>query len=333
MAYQPLNYDPKFDALTLYQSFHEEVLILSNAPVHLQVPNIDMKKRGASTQVATPPAVWFKKNVGHYIDRASEICKRNEKALKRSYLPAPYSPCILESEADIVRSAALWLLHPVIIALQSEFRSVGCYAEVTIDDCRCDALVKINGETMVVLEYKNRAHIKKAEFDKGLIKDCSYANRTQIMDMIDLSKSTANKSFMAHNAVALTKQAAAYATKWQTRYVGLFDWDNFFLWNFAGCDLRSGAPKSSQLLGADGHAKWAWGTPVERREDYRKALLGFILEAFKDRNSAKFAHPSPPPFEPSRAEKEKIRAQAEAKRLQRLTAQQAANANLYGRRG
>lgn len=333
MAYQPLSYDPKFDALTLYESFHEEVLILSNAPVHLQVPTIDIRKRGGSTQAATPPAVWFKKNAGHYIDKASEICARNEAALKRSYLPAPYSPCILESEADIVRSAALWLLHPVIIALQSEFKSVGCYAEVTIDDCRCDAMVKINGETMVVLEYKNRGHVNRAQFDKGLIRDPSYSNRDEILDMINAAMQTSNKSLMAHNAVCLTKQAAAYATKWQTRYVGLFDWDNFFLWNFAGCDFRRGASRNSSSLGADGHARWAWGTPVERREDYRKALLGFILEAYKDRCSAKFEHPISPPFELSRAQKEKARAEAEARRRQQQTAQQAALANIYGRRG
>lgn len=333
MAYQPLSYDPKFDSLTLYQSFHEEVLILSNAPVHLQVPTIDIRKRGGSTQAATPPAVWFKKNAGQYIDRASEICKKNEAALKRSYLPAPYSPCMLDSEADIVRSAALWLLHPVIIALQNEFRSVGCYAEVTIDDCRCDALVKINGKTMVVLEYKNRGHINRAQFERGLIRDSSYANRSQILDNIDVAMGTANKSLMAHNAVALTKQAAAYATKWRTRYVGLFDWDNFFLWNFAGCDFRRGAPSQFRTLGADGHAKWAWGTLVERREDYRKALLGFILEAFQDRNNPKFEHPNPPPFELSRAQKEKMRLEAEARRRQQLTPQQAANENVYGRRG
>lgn len=326
-------YDPKFDALTLYESFHEEVLILSNAPVHLQVPTIDIRKRGGSTQAATPPAVWFKKNAGHYIDKASEICARNEAALQRSYLPAPYSPCILESEADIVRSAALWLLHPVIIALQSEFKSVGCYAEVTIDDCRCDALIKINGETMVVLEYKNRGHVNRAQFDKGLIRDPSYSNRDEILDMINAAMQTSNKSLMAHNAVCLTKQAAAYATKWQTRYVGLFDWDNFFLWNFAGCDFRRGASRNSSSLGADGHARWAWGTPVERREDYRKALLGFILEAYKDRCSAKFEHPISPPFELSRAQKEKARTEADARRRQQQTAQQAALANIYGRRG
>ncbi|KAI7783537.1 hypothetical protein LA080_011666 [Diaporthe eres] len=332
MARQPLSYNPKFDALTLYESFHEEVLILSNGPVHLQVPNIDIKKRGASTQVATPPVVWFKKDAGNYVDRASEICKRNEAALKRSYLPAPYSPCILESEADIVRSAALWLLHPVIIALQSEFRLVGCYAEVTIDDCRCDALIKINGETMVVLEYKNRGHIKMHEFNQGRIQDSSYANRSTILDTIDETLNRGDESTMEHNAMCLTKQAAAYATKWKTRFVALFDWDSFFLWHFAGMDFRTRTAKSPTGVAHDGHAPWAYGTPVRRREDYRKALLGFVLESYQDHNNAKFEHPQEPPYEMSRQQKLKKRSEAEARRQQQLSAQQAANSSVYGRR-
>lgn len=332
MSRQPLSYHPKFDALTLYESFHEEVLILSNGPVHLQVPNIDIRKRGASTQAATPPVVWFKKDAGNYIDRASEICARNEAALRRSYLPAPYSPCILESEADIVRSAALWLLHPVIIALQSEFKLVGCYAEVTIDDCRCDALIKINGKTMVVLEYKNRGHIKMDEFNQGRIQDCSYANRAAILDEIKKTQQNNSESTMDNNAICLTKQAAAYATKWRTRYVALFDWDNFFLWHFAGLDFRPRAARGPSAVAHDGHAAWALGTPVRKREEYRKALLGFVLEAYQNRNSAKFEHPQEPPFEMSRKDKIKKRNDAEARRQQQLTAQQVANASVYGRR-
>lgn len=332
MSRQPLSYHPKFDALTLYESFHEEVLILSNGPVHLRVPNIDIRTRGGSTQAATPPAVWFKKNVNVYIDRASEICARNEATLRRSYLPAPYSPCILDSEADIVRSAALWLLHPVIIALQSEFKLVGCYAEVTIDDCRCDALIKINGKTIVVLEYKNRGHIDMDEFNQGRIEDYSYSNRAAILDKIKNAQRNGGESAMDNNAMCLTKQAAAYATKWKTRYVALFDWDNFFLWHFAGMDFRQRTAGSPSGVAHDGHAAWALGTPVRKREEYRKALLGFVLEAYQNRNSAKYEQPQDAPFEMSKQQKAKKRSDAEAKRQQQLTPQQAANASVYGRR-
>ncbi|KAL1857437.1 hypothetical protein Daus18300_010410 [Diaporthe australafricana] len=138
---------------------------------------------------------------------------------------------------------------------------------------------------------------------------------------------------MTNNATCLTKQAAAYSTKWKTRYVGLFDWDSFFLWHFAGKDFRPTARKTSTTMGDDGHAAWAYGTFVSHREDYRKALLGFVLEAYQDRNNAKFEQPQEAPFENSRQLKAKKRADAEARRQQGLTPQQTANASVYSRRG
>jgi hypothetical protein len=327
------SYDPKFYSLTLYESFSEEVLILSNGPVHLQVPKIDIRARGRSTQVATPPAVWFKKDVDEYLTRAKAICAANEANLRRSYLPAPYQPCILETEADIVHASALWLLHPVIIALQSQFekQQVQCHAEVTIDDCRCDALIKIDGEVMVVLEYKNRGYIKPAEFAAGRVWDFSTPNRGAIVDTINMIVGTKQESALANNAKCLTKQAAAYASKFGTRFVALFDWDNLFLWHFAGKDFRTGRPSKLPHTAFDGHARWAYGTPVESRKHYRKALLGFIMDAYSEKKNAKFEQPQAAPFEPTRAELQRARAQAEAKRLADMTAQQRANANMYRR--
>lgn len=329
----PLTYDPKFDALTLYKSFDEELLTLCTAPVHLQVPRIDIRTRGGSTQIATPPVIWFKKDVSRYLVIGNQICAANEATLKRSYLPAPYNPCVLETEADIVRSAALWLLHPVVIALQAEFNSqpVECHAEVTIDDCRCDALVKINGKVVVVIEYKNRGYISRTEFEQGRMRDGSYANRSNILDTIKRVQRKGYESAMENNATCLTKQAAAYSSKWKTRYVALFDWDNLFLWHFAGKDFTP-SRKPSDLLGPDGHAKWAYGTPVLDRKDFRKALLGFIIEGYNNRHGAKFGEPDPTPFELTRAQKEKRRAQSDADRLASMTPQQRANLKVYGPR-
>jgi hypothetical protein len=328
----PPKYDAKFDDLTIFNSFNEELLILCDPPAHLQVPKIDIRSRGGSTQVATPPVIWFKKDVRNYTMSATQICNSVEAELQRSYLPAPYSPCILQSEADIVRSAALWLLHPIVIALQKSFtkQQVGCYAEVTIDDCRCDALIKIGGLVVAVIEYKNRGYIKRAEFEKGRMRDPSYANRGNILDTITRAKKQGYESAMENDAMCLTKQAAAYSTKWKTRFVALFDWDNMFLWHFAGKDFQAKC-KPSDLVASDGHAKWAYGTHVEDRRDFRKALLGFIIEGYNDRFGAKFTEPKPPPFEPSRADKDRKRAQSNADRLAGMTPQQRDNANMYRR--
>ncbi|POS70773.1 hypothetical protein DHEL01_v210831 [Diaporthe helianthi] len=62
---------------------------------------------------------------------------------------------------------------------------------------------------------------------------------------------------MDNNATCLSKQAAAYSTRFGTRYVALFDWDTLFLWNFAGKDFKRGARAGPQayLYGHDGHAR------------------------------------------------------------------------------
>lgn len=323
-------YDPKHEALTLYQSFEEEVLLLAkplSASKWLTVP-IDIRSRGVSTQKANPPAVWFPRHVGTYLSKAQQLCDKHERPLNRSYLPAPYVPCPLVTEADVVRSAALWLIHPVVKALQNEYSNVECLAEVTSSDCRCDAMIKIDGLEVVVLEYKNRGYIKAPEFLQGCIKDSTPANRSEIVRKIGQAvNGTTFKTLMNDDAACLTKQAAAYATRYGTRYVGLFDWDSFFLWNFAGMKFN---PGSRDL--PDGHARWAYGTMVTNREDYRKALLGFVMEAYANRRHPGYERGQREPFEISPIQQAKMRKEAEERRLAQLGPKKAALSKVFGRR-
>lgn len=320
-SYAP--YDPKFDRMTLYQSFDEEVLLLTPSSSKLRPTTINLQKKGASTQDAMPPTVWFPRPEGEFVQQARTIIDDASMRHKLSgtYLPAPYHPCILNSETDIVQASVLWLLHPVIKALQMVFPNVECAAEVTIGDCRCDALVTIAGYHIAVIEYKARGNIYHGDFHAGMIPDCSVKNRPNIHDAIAKGKAgTVLQSCMGHNATCLTKQAMAYATKWETRYVALFDWDHLFLWNFAGMDFEPARPTS-----------WAFGTWVGSRRNYRSALLGFILEAYQDKMSPKFRRGMEPPFEPSKKQLETARKQKEDERRQKMTPQQRALQDMYRR--
>lgn len=307
--------------MTLYASFREEVLLLTPPSKKLRVPLININRKGPSTQDAQPPAVWFPISEDDYVDRAEKTINnpgvKNE--LLRSYLPAPYSPCILNSETDIVQASVLWLLHPVIKALQAIFPRVECAAEVTIGDCRCDALVSIGGKPIVVLEYKNRGNIIRSEFFEGMIEDCSPSNKADIKKAMDAAqKDTKLQSRMANNATCLTKQAMAYAIKWRTRYVGLFDWDHLFLWNFAGMNFEPVKP-----------SEWAFGTWVEKRKHFRSALLGFILAAYVNKGDARFRKGMEAPFEPTQMQRDQQRQQQQAKQQQMMTSQQKATQNMY----
>lgn len=305
--------------MTLYASFFEEVLVLTRPPNNLRPPNIDMGAKGKSTQKAIAPVVWFERLESDYVRRADGIIenKRIKDELLRSYLPAPYSPCILNTETDIVQASVLWLLHPVIKALQALFPNVECAAEVTVGDCRCDALITIGGRHIAVLEYKNRGNLHEKEFKAGLVADFSPAHRPAVLARIDAGTKTRYQSAMGESAACLTKQAMAYATRWETRYVGLFDWDSLFLWNFAGV-----------CFGPDKPCQWAYGTWVKDRKNYRSALLGFVLEAYNSRMDPRFNVGSAAPFELTAAQKAALR----EKRKQQMTPQQQANQQIFGRR-
>lgn len=312
---------PNWNQMTVYDSFQHEVLLLTKAPSNLRVPSIDINKKGQSTQAAVPPKIWFPKDIKIYNDYANNVLQAQRTALSGTYLPAPYNTCVLNSEADIVQASVLWLIHPVIVALQAHYPDTSCAAEVTIDDCRCDALISIGNRPLVVIEYKNRGNLKKADFDRGRVDDCSEQNKAFINQKIGEAQAKRLGSCMADDATCLTKQAAAYATKWKTRHVVLFDWDGMFLWNFAGFNPLTPMPqRGSTAKPVAGHAEWAYGTWVQRRCEYRKALLGFVMEALRDKSRQGWEkNGARAPWVPSPAEKERRRVALEAARLAKMS--------------
>jgi hypothetical protein len=72
------------------------------------------------------------------------------------------------------------------------------------------------------------------------------------------------------NAVKLSQQAAAYAIRQRTQFIGLFDWDSMFLFQFCKLDL------AKKDIG-----DWAYGTWVEDTVPtfFRKTLFGFLVAA------------------------------------------------------
>lgn len=195
---------PNWNSITLFESFQHEVQVLAPAPNNLRVANIDITKKpqGLSTQNAKAPQIWFPRKVAVYTQRAGQIIHKHRDALSESYLPAPYNPCVLRSESDIVQASVLWLLHPVVKALQAEFPNVQYAAEVTIDDCRCDALISIKNEPMVVIEYKSRGNLKRLQFEDAKIDDSSEENKVYIGEMREEAETRKHKSKLHENRSA-----------------------------------------------------------------------------------------------------------------------------------
>lgn len=328
-----LPYDVKHDALSVFDSFFEELLLLERASSFLRVPEMNLANRGGSTIEAKAPAIWFPRDVRRYTAQSENLRKQYKHRLQQSYIPAPYVPCVLETESDVVAASALWLLHPVIKALQLCFRDVRCQAEVSSGDCRCDAMVSIGGRNVFVLEYKNRGYLKSSEFESARRTDWSFDKEKEIEKAIsDVGKKPGQMgTLLGHNAAVITKQAVAYASRWRTRHVGIFDWDHLFLWNFASMKMKQ-TPDGIVCE----HGSWAWGTWVDRRDQYRAALLGFILESHAKLTASRpdLASPIPwKPLPPSPADIQRARMEADRKRKAQMSASEQKVDAVFRRRG
>jgi hypothetical protein len=262
------------------------VSILDKSPAPLQA-KIDLRNWGGSTISSPPPAQWIPRDVEDYLAQGEGLLTADnarKKALNRSYLPATYITCPLSSEADVVRASILWFVHPIIVALQSWNPAVVCKSEVTGtaygDGTRCDTMIQVGEHTVVVLEYKNRGYLNHQDFYKGCYQVPQGAQRTldaitdyriktsRRFELLSMDKTGMGTS-MGHNAAIITKQAVAYSVAHKVRHVALFDWDTLFLWNFAGTRWDWSVDRR---LTSKPNPRWAFGTLVDRRELFRKAL-------------------------------------------------------------
>ena len=314
------------DAITLYQSFNSPFLLMTNQGSYLQ--KAASHQRAKTTLDTEPPKIWFPISATYYADLALAELKRHDivKALSRSYLPSPESPISLASESDVVRAAALWFLHPVIKAMQAIVPGAKCAAEVVDIGVRCDVLITVNGSNVAVLEYKNRGYLSRNDFMRAYVADSTERNAREV-----ISKTTAGfeidqdgwRTQLGGNSVILTKQAAAYATRFGTKYIALFDWDSLFLWDFAGMKIYG--------KGAAKQGDWAYGTWVEGRDRFRVVLLGFFLRAYHARRDkgSRYNDRSWSPWVPTPAQQERRRQEYDAQQRQKMGSK---NVDAYGRR-
>ncbi|KAB5566755.1 hypothetical protein GE09DRAFT_1219015 [Coniochaeta sp. 2T2.1] len=318
------------DNITLYECFSTPFLLMSNKGSNLQ--KIASPDRADTTMATPPPRIWFRISAREYEDIADQYLKQQQvrSVLSRSYLPSQELPLCLDSESDIVRASALWFLHPVIKAMQTLVPGATCAAEVVEPGVRCDVLIRVGDLNIAVLEYKNRGYLSRTNFVQASIEDASNPVAANIIRSMDPPKSTdRNKTQpmdvtrLGGNAIILTKQAGAYATRFGTKYVALFDWDSLFLWKFAALKLL---PRHMGI-----HGEWAYGTWVEGRDRFRIVLLGFFMKAYQDRKNkgSQYGYPARDPWLPSQEELNRRRQAYEAQQRQKIGSK---NVEAYSRR-
>lgn len=167
------------------------------------------------------------------------------------------------------------MLHPINLAINAKYENtpIYCLAENSKERIRCDITWKYrDGEdlkTIAVLELKRRGALSWEDFG------CAESNAGNREDkMQEAYANTYDGDDVAttfkNNAIPLSKQAAAYAIRQKTRFVGLFDWNYTFLFQFCQLDL------AEKNIG-----DWAYGTWVQETEPtfFRRTLFGFLVAA------------------------------------------------------
>jgi hypothetical protein len=233
------------------------------------------KNSGASTEATDPPKLWIEYPVENYITRADAELQQDGDRLQ-AYLPVVESPFMIFTEADVVRAATLYVLHPINEALNARYQDgIYCRSESKQQSGgRCDVVWQAwdsaseDWTVIAVLELKNRGVLDWS--------DCSGAlqNQSNYAQAIQAAWATTENTLFENNMIPIAKQAAHYAWSTGTHYVAVFDWDSLFMFRYERADFES------KSIG-----DWTYGTWVQ--EDgvatFRKALLGFLLEAYEAR--------------------------------------------------
>ncbi len=192
--------------------------------------------------------------------------------------PATYH----NSEGDVVRSAAQYLLHPVNQVLSSHAGALmRCQSEATANRVRSDITYyrgpnaqNLAFKAFAVIEFKKRGVIKQTEF-AATIRHRVQPSAAQVQATITAALATANETYFGGDALVLIKQAASYAIAHRTPFVALFDWDFLVLVHFTQMAITADITDVGNYCELD-------IIPNAQSQRMRAALLGFLAHAYNN---------------------------------------------------
>jgi hypothetical protein len=243
---------------------------------------------GTTTEHTEPPKYHSTRALADYTNAGQTAVTAVQQGLHQHYMPSDEDLFVHRAEADVVRSAALYLLHPVNMALNlRSLVTYKCCSEFKKNTVRCDIVYSRRvGNTntttpFAVVEFKNRGVVDRNQhpWDQALT-----SNRTtgalltqqvfaaapfngDIDEVVGQAPTNAagEITYFEENPLILLKQAASYAITYRTRYVALFDWDTLILVYFNDLSVAN-------KFGGDG----VQTTVIRNKGQMRLALLGFL---------------------------------------------------------
>ncbi|KAI0111225.1 hypothetical protein GGR51DRAFT_70739 [Nemania sp. FL0031] len=242
---------------------------------------------GKTTQETEPPKFWLRKDPQEWIDIGLGGLNRVRAVLPMEYLSLHESALVHKTEGDVVRSVALYLLHPINQVLSALHPGFTCRSESASNKVRTDIgfFRPASDDHFAIVEVKKRGVIVQSEFDAAnrQLSEGRHNHRAEINQYIEeaLSGGYRERTFFGGNSLYMIKQAAAYAKQQNTKYVALFDWDYLVLVYFEQFDTRT-VERNPERRDIGDFCRISFIPNGPSVVDIRRALLGFVLAAYDD---------------------------------------------------
>ncbi|KAK4035252.1 hypothetical protein C8A01DRAFT_38274 [Parachaetomium inaequale] len=181
MSHSTRVWQPKALAETIDESFSKPL------PYIDRKPGLGVRVATSSTHTLhqTPPMIWLDRNIADYATPAERALAegRVQEVTIQNCMPALESTHKIECEPDVVRPSALYLLHPVHMALTALHPdvSIHCMSEpYDQNKIRPDVVYKKKGKIFAILEFKVPGSMAEEEFFSASMPWAS--SRTKIME-------------------------------------------------------------------------------------------------------------------------------------------------------
>jgi hypothetical protein len=253
---------------------------------------------GETTKKYLAPAFAIKLDVSVWTNIGQLVLKdikdgRLTRMLDEQYINEKEISMVHRNEADVVRAAAVHLLHSVHQALDlcpAAGQSVVASSEVQEERMRTDfcyfKVIDANRDPtpMAVIEFKRRGTLHEAKFMTGPVKRIATMNATtnnipaptaaeiSAFKNEALAANPKEKTLFKDNALKCMKQISAYAVGRETKYCALFDYDALVLVRFDAYN------KINKNVGD--YCSITYIPYTNGSQFMRVALLGFLFEAW-----------------------------------------------------
>ncbi|OAL02303.1 hypothetical protein IQ06DRAFT_304503 [Phaeosphaeriaceae sp. SRC1lsM3a] len=231
-------------------------------------PTWYVSSSSATTKNQVPPKVLVRQDIQDWLHLADQFLQSQEAQhsdLARESEPSK-APMDLNNEAAVRTLADNHIVMPVLKALLVKHPHKLKYRpEETTNPLRVDAAICVAGanpkKKVVLLEYKRCPYITSDNFEDALHSEDQIEDK---LERLRVAKKTCTLDEDLDDYIFL-KQATAYYIQTGCPYVALCDYESLILIRFLG----GGQLESAKVT-------------VVPRNCFRKALLGFSLEACQD---------------------------------------------------